>query len=79
MCSDGLTKELSDAQIVEIIGDSPDPFASDSLAGRLVDAAVTAGGRDNVTVVAVGAVWTDAGSGGSTPMPAFLEETAPRK
>jgi serine/threonine protein phosphatase PrpC len=53
-----------------------------STARRLVDSAVNAGGHDNVTVVVVKADWenvTESGSISGTAMPAFLEETAPRK
>lgn len=46
VCSDGLTRELDDARIAAILADDDeDPATS------LVDAAVAAGGRDNVTVV----------------------------
>ncbi|GAA4149790.1 PP2C family protein-serine/threonine phosphatase [Leifsonia shinshuensis] len=48
VCSDGLTRELSDETIAEILaGDPADP------AGVLVEAAVAAGGHDNVTVLVV--------------------------
>ncbi len=57
LCSDGLTKELSDEEIARIIvfhdqqaSREPD---GPTLAERLVGAAVAAGGRDNVTVVIV--------------------------
>lgn len=57
LCSDGLTKELSDEEISRIIvfhdqqaSREPD---GPTLAERLVGAAVAAGGRDNVTVVIV--------------------------
>jgi len=50
VCSDGLTGELEDAEIARIV--STEPTLAD-LPGRLVDAAVDAGGRDNVTVVVV--------------------------
>jgi protein phosphatase len=51
LCSDGLNDELSDATLAQLIA-AP---ASDSaaLARRLVDAAVAAGGRDNVSAVVV--------------------------
>ncbi|MGO2112095.1 MAG: PP2C family protein-serine/threonine phosphatase [Pseudoclavibacter sp.] len=54
VCSDGLTKELDDAQISELIlayGSDPEPGLS--LAEHLVQNAVERGGRDNVTVVVV--------------------------
>jgi serine/threonine protein phosphatase PrpC len=57
LCSDGLTKELSDAEIAALFArrdagaiDAPD------LAAALVRAAIEAGGRDNVTVVVIDAV-----------------------
>ncbi|MCJ1673004.1 MULTISPECIES: PP2C family serine/threonine-protein phosphatase [unclassified Rathayibacter] len=57
LCSDGLTKELSDARIAELFArrDAGDLHGAD-LAEELVRAAVDAGGRDNVTVVVVEAV-----------------------
>lgn len=49
LCSDGLNSELNDAAIADVLAaDAPAPAAQ-----RLVDAAVRAGGRDNVTVVVV--------------------------
>jgi serine/threonine protein phosphatase PrpC len=59
LCSDGLTKELSDDEIARIIvfHDSEQLRESDrlpmTLAERLVNAAIAAGGSDNVTVVVV--------------------------
>lgn len=51
ICSDGLTKELSDDDIARILaGDAAHPAG---LAGELVDAANERGGRDNVSVVLV--------------------------
>lgn len=50
LCSDGLTHMVPDDRIAEIAGSSS---AADDLADRLVDAALAAGGGDNVTVVAV--------------------------
>jgi serine/threonine protein phosphatase PrpC len=48
ICSDGLTRELRDETIAEILaGDPDDPAAV------LVEAAVAAGGHDNVTVLVV--------------------------
>ncbi|MBF4462002.1 MULTISPECIES: PP2C family protein-serine/threonine phosphatase [unclassified Rathayibacter] len=57
LCSDGLTKELSDERIAALFArrDSGS-LASTGLASALVGAAVQAGGRDNVTVVVVDAV-----------------------
>lgn len=50
VCTDGLTDELADAEIAELLGSSPDPQVA---AERLVKAAVDRGGRDNVTAVVV--------------------------
>ena len=49
-CSDGLTNELSDGEMRDILQAHPDPQI---VAEELVHAAVAAGGRDNVTVVVV--------------------------
>lgn len=49
-CSDGLTNELTDEQLREILQAHPDPRAA---ADELVRAAVAAGGKDNVSVVVV--------------------------
>jgi serine/threonine protein phosphatase PrpC len=48
LCSDGLTRELSDAQIAAVLGKSEEPQAA---ASQLVDLAKQAGGGDNVTVI----------------------------
>ena len=91
LCSDGLTKELSDDEIARIIvfHGSEQVRESDglpiTLAERLVRAAVAAGGSDNVTVVIVESdlVGSDSTSSEDTvdrdAMPGFLEETKPRR
>lgn len=53
LCSDGLTNELSDTEILEILDQTADPAQA---ASSLVEAACSAGGRDNVTVVVVDVV-----------------------
>lgn len=53
ICSDGLSSEVSDAQIREILVLESDPQTA---AGALVGEAVRAGGKDNITVVVVDAV-----------------------
>ncbi|MFC7877929.1 PP2C family protein-serine/threonine phosphatase [Isoptericola sp. NPDC057391] len=65
VCSDGLTAELPDRRVAEVLMLEPDP---QSAAERLVGEALAAGGRDNITVLVVDATGlTDA-----------LELTAPR-
>ena len=46
-CSDGLTDMLSDAQITAVLAGGGSP---DELVERLIEAALEAGGKDNVTV-----------------------------
>lgn len=50
VCSDGLSNELDDAEILRVTLEHPEPQAA---ADELVAAAVRAGGRDNVSVVVV--------------------------
>ncbi|MGB0034754.1 MAG: Stp1/IreP family PP2C-type Ser/Thr phosphatase [Candidatus Acidiferrales bacterium] len=50
LCSDGLTRELSDAQIAGVLGDEDD--AQDA-ADHLVELAKQAGGGDNITAIVV--------------------------
>lgn len=82
ICSDGLTRELSDDEMARLIV-SHQAADGQSLAERLVTAAVAAGGADNVTVVTVESRF----AGAETPavdtnqrdaMPTHLEETLPR-
>jgi len=49
LCSDGLTRELSDAQIASVMASED----VQSCAKALIDATLQAGARDNVTVVVV--------------------------
>lgn len=90
LCSDGLTKELSDDEIARIIvfHDAEQLRETDSLpmslAERLVSAAIAAGGSDNVTVVVVESelVGATALSDGDTlergGLSRLLEDTTPR-
>lgn len=48
LCSDGLTRELSDAQIAAILGETED---EQEAANRLIDLANQAGGGDNITAI----------------------------
>ena len=54
LCSDGLTRELSDQRIEEILNASAHgPSALDELCTRLIQAANKAGGHDNITCLLV--------------------------
>lgn len=91
ICSDGLPKELSDDEIARIIvfhhaeahrGSDGMPI---TLAERLVNAAIAAGGSDNVTAVVVESDMVGSGASLTTEetvdrdaIPEFLEETRPR-
>lgn len=48
LCSDGLTRELSDAQIAAVLLETEN---AQEATGRLVDLAKQAGGGDNITVI----------------------------
>jgi PPM family protein phosphatase len=50
LCSDGLTTEIDDDEIARLLAGVADPQAA---CDKLVDAALGAGGKDNVTVVAL--------------------------
>jgi len=50
LCSDGLTRELSDAQIAAVLGEAED---AQEAADRLVELANEAGGEDNVSAIVV--------------------------
>ncbi|MFB4348372.1 PP2C family protein-serine/threonine phosphatase [Microbacterium sp. CR_7] len=50
ICSDGLTKELTDYGIQHFLRENADPAAA---VGAMLDAALENGGRDNVTLVIV--------------------------
>lgn len=75
ICSDGLTNEISDERLREILQHDPDPQVA---AEELVRAAVEAGGRDNVTVVVVNLDGTVGDDLSVTSPRASGEDTAPR-
>jgi len=56
VCSDGLTGELSDHRIADILAQQPSPRVA---VNTLVDEALAAGGRDNVSVIIVDVVGLD--------------------
>jgi serine/threonine protein phosphatase PrpC len=82
ICSDGLSKEVGDEQIAEIL--TGHSMHAAGLAGELVDAALAAGARDNVTAVVVESdLGGDADDDGATrdreaALPADGEQTRPR-
>ena len=61
LCSDGLTRELSDAQIGEILVDAED---SQEAADELVECAKQAGGGDNITAIVLRPALRPAGAMG---------------
>lgn len=84
VCSDGLTKELDDDQIATILADRFGLPGDLSVAERLVEAALAAGGSDNVTVVVVesqlvGTEHTADEDTNDRGVPHHLEVTRPRK
>ena len=50
LCSDGLSNELTNEQMAEVLANEPDP---DAAAHQLVDLANDHGGSDNITVIVV--------------------------
>lgn len=63
ICSDGLTKELSDDRLALLFSRRDDKiWLREDFAGFLVQEAVAAGGRDNVTAIVIDAFWTPAAS-----------------
>jgi serine/threonine protein phosphatase PrpC len=85
LCSDGLTKELDDAEIARIIVFHDQQAAREpdgpTLPERLVGAAVAAGGRDNVTVVVVESEGIEEAFDPEETVdrdPRLLEDTMPR-
>jgi len=59
LCSDGLTRELSDAQIAAVLGDYG---SANAAADELVELARQAGGGDNVTVIVLRCVAKHSGA-----------------
>ena len=67
ICTDGLTKEVNDERIRLHLAAGLTP---EETAGALIDAALAAGGRDNVTAIIVDVL--------EAPVPLDIEDTAPR-
>jgi len=93
ICSDGLTKELDDARIAELLVPLAADESPDAAVDRLLTAALAAGGADNISVVLVqaeyhGAAWATAWAPGGVDeqtqergLPALspeLDDTRPR-
>lgn len=53
LCTDGLTRELHDADIAEVVAEAEDGGDLDAACRELIERANAAGGRDNVTCVLV--------------------------
>lgn len=53
LCSDGLTKELDDVRIAELLVPASPDEEPDAAVDRLIGAALAAGGADNISVVLV--------------------------
>jgi PPM family protein phosphatase len=79
VCSDGLTTEVSDDRLVTTLSLYPDARLA---AGHLVEAALSHGGRDNVSVIVIDVVGVDASDEAQTTVPRPItdldEETKPR-
>ena len=63
LCSDGLTKELTDYGIRHFLDENPDPAAAVS---AMLEAALENGGRDNITIVVLDVGRTAEGDDSST-------------
>jgi protein phosphatase len=76
ICSDGLTSELGDERIREILSAVKDPQEA---ADALVAAALLAGGRDNITVVIADAVHVASRQGAPRATDDMDVDTRPRE
>jgi serine/threonine protein phosphatase PrpC len=77
VCSDGLTKELDDARIAELLVPLDPDESPDAAVDRLLTAALAAGGADNISLVLVRAEYRGAVSE-ATWAPDVDEETRER-
>jgi len=64
ICSDGLTKELDDARIAELLGPLDPGESADAAVDRLLAAALDEGGADNISVVLVRAEYRASNAAG---------------
>ncbi|WP_240792304.1 MULTISPECIES: PP2C family serine/threonine-protein phosphatase [unclassified Salinibacterium] len=84
VCSDGLSRELADDQIAQILAGHDPEGSGSTVAERLVEAALAAGGRDNVSVIVVesqmlATVSADHDDTNESGLAQHLEDTRPRK
>lgn len=73
ICSDGLTKELTDYGIKHFLAENPDP--SDAIEAML-DAALENGGRDNITIIVLD-VAVRTGAAGDAQEPVAIGDSSP--
>lgn len=71
VCSDGLTSELTDARIAQVLLEHPDAQLA---ANRLVAEAYAAGGRDNITVVVVDATGAGPDVAATSPRAVLVQD-----
>jgi protein phosphatase len=64
ICSDGLTKELTDYGIQHFLGEQPEPAEA---VRAMLDAALENGGRDNITIIVLNVSRGTAGSSTAEP------------
>jgi serine/threonine protein phosphatase PrpC len=74
ICSDGLTKEVDVDLIHRLLSEATD---ADDAAGLLLEAALAAGGRDNVTTVVIEVTRTDEEFETDTTLPRFEGQLSP--
>ncbi|WP_336645229.1 PP2C family protein-serine/threonine phosphatase [Microbacterium sp. USHLN186] len=73
ICSDGLTKELTDYGILHFLRENDDPADAVS---AMVDAALENGGRDNVTLIVLDVRYLQAGAHDVAPVAAAEEQSS---
>ena len=78
ICSDGLTKELDDDRIAEVLAAAESAAEPATAVERLLEAALDAGGHDNVTVVLVRAEYRRAAARSDDDPGSVVEQTRDR-